>query len=51
MPMGDGGEAWYDNGFYNIGVRPTLEDIAIGASHPTFGPLSYVRQKQNGRDI
>ena len=51
MPMGNGGEAWYDNGFYNIGVRPTLEDIAIGASHPSFGPLSYVRQKQNGRDI
>ncbi|WP_197168056.1 cytochrome c peroxidase [Neorhodopirellula pilleata] len=51
MVMGNGEEAWYDNGFYNIGVRPTLEDIAVGADHPTFGPLSYTKQRQNGRDI
>ena len=51
MVMGDGTNAWYDSGFYNIGVRPTLEDIAVGASHPTFGPLSYTRQRQLGRDI
>lgn len=51
MIMGDGKEAWYDNGFYNIGVRPTLEDISVGAAHPEFGPLSYSKQVQNGRDI
>ncbi|XZE56883.1 cytochrome c peroxidase [Planctomycetaceae bacterium SH139] len=51
MVMGDGTEAWYDNGYYNIGVRPTLEDIAVGASHPEFGPLSYSKQRQAGRDI
>ena len=44
------GPAFYDSGFYNIGVRPTLEDIGIGASHPLFGPLSYTRQEQNGRN-
>ena len=51
MAMGDGKPAWYDNGFYNIGVRPTLEDIAVGASHPQFGPLSYTVQRQKGRNI
>ncbi len=51
MVMGDGTNAWYDSGFYNIGVRKTLEDIAVGASHPDFGPLSYTKQRQNGRDI
>lgn len=45
------GHAFYDAGFYNIGVRQTEEDIAVGAAHPEFGPLSYSRQKQNGRDI
>ncbi|MEY3175300.1 MAG: hypothetical protein RLZZ436_3214, partial [Planctomycetota bacterium] len=44
------GTAFYDTGFYNIGVRPTAEDLGIGASHPVFGPLSYVRQEQAGRD-
>ncbi len=47
----DGRQAWYDNGFYNVGVRPTLEDIALGASHPQFGPLSYTVQRQRGRNI
>ncbi len=45
------GSAFYDGGFYNIGVRQTEEDIAVGASHPVFGPLSYSKQKQNGRDV
>ena len=45
------GSAFYDGGFYNIGVRQTEEDIGIGASHPQFGPLSYSKQKQNGRDV
>ena len=49
MPMAVGA-AFYDGGFYNIGVRPTAEDIGVGASHPTFGPLSYSRQEQQGRN-
>lgn len=44
------GVAVYDKGFYNIGVRRTNEDIAVGASHPQFGPLSYSRQEQLGSD-
>lgn len=43
------GTAFYDVGFYNIGVRNTAEDLGIGASHPQFGALSYVRQAAAGR--
>ena len=50
MPMAKG-IAFYDGGFYNIGVRQTEEDIGIGASHPQFGPLSYSKQRQNGGDV
>ena len=51
MEMQRGPEAFYDNGFYNIGVRPTLEDLGVGASHPQLGPLSYTRRRQNGQDV
>ena len=44
----DTGATFYDSGFYNIGVRPTREDIGVGASHPKLGPLSYTRQEQLG---
>lgn len=44
------GIAYYDGGFYNIGVRPTHEDLGLGTKHPVFGPLSYSRQEQNGRN-
>jgi cytochrome c peroxidase len=50
MPMAKG-NAFYDGGFYNIGVRQTEEDIGVGAAHPQFGPLSYSRQSQNGRNV
>jgi cytochrome c peroxidase len=40
MTMGDGSVATYDNGFYNIGVRPTDSDIGIGANDPFGTPLS-----------
>lgn len=50
MPMAQG-IAFYDGGYYNIGVRQTEEDIGIGAAHPEFGPLSYSRQSQIGRDV
>jgi len=48
MTMGNGGEAVYDNGFYNIGVRPTLEDLGVGANDPFGNPLSESRLAQRG---
>ena len=33
----------YDNGFYNIGVRPTHEDLGIGAIDPFGYPLAEAR--------
>jgi cytochrome c peroxidase len=40
MKMGDSGIAVYDDGFYNIGVRPTTEDKGVGGSDPFGNPLS-----------
>lgn len=37
MIMGDDRVAVYDNGFYNTGVRPTTDDLGVGA---TIGPLN-----------
>ena len=34
----------YDNGFYNIGVRPVQEDIGVGGEDPFGNPLSYTKQ-------
>jgi cytochrome c peroxidase len=42
------GSAFYDDGFYNIGVRAWIEDIGLGAEHPEFGHLSYSRREQTG---
>ena len=44
MLMGDGQAAIYDNGFYNIGVRPTSEDLGVGGTDPWGNPLSFTRQ-------
>jgi cytochrome c peroxidase len=38
--------ALYDNGFYNIGVRPAVEDLGVGANDPFGNPLSFTRQWQ-----
>jgi cytochrome c peroxidase len=38
------GAALYDNGFYNIGVRPTQEDLGVGADGEFGHPLSFTRQ-------
>ena len=43
MLMGDGGFALYDAGFYNIGVRPSAEDLGVGADDPYGNPLSFSR--------
>ena len=53
MTMGDGNNAIYDVGFYNIGVRPTVEDRGVGGNDPWGNPLSFSRpvaQRGNLRD-
>ena len=35
--------AVYDNGFYNIGVRPSAEDRGVGGTDPFGNPLSFTR--------
>jgi cytochrome c peroxidase len=44
MPLGNGYGAFYDTGFYNIGVRPTVDDIGVGATDPYGFDLSFARQ-------
>lgn len=44
MVMGDGAVGLYDNGFYNIGVRPTAEDLGVGGEDMFGNPLSFTRQ-------
>ena len=48
MIIGDGGRALYDGGFYNIGVRPTFEDVGVGDKDPYNVPLSFTRQFTTG---
>lgn len=43
MVVTTGRHVVYDNGFYNIGVRPTHEDLGIGADDPFGNPLSESR--------
>jgi hypothetical protein len=45
--MGDGTVALYDSGFYNIGVRPTGDDIGMGGTDPWGNPLNWSRQAKN----
>jgi cytochrome c peroxidase len=49
MPVGNGGQAVYDNAFYNIAVRPTLEDLGVGGKDPFQNPLSESRLAAQGR--
>ncbi|MCB0135270.1 MAG: hypothetical protein KDD75_09200, partial [Caldilineaceae bacterium] len=51
MAMADGQLAVYDLGFYNIGVRPTAEDLGQGATDPFGAPLSFTRLIQQGVPI
>ncbi len=44
MTMADGGIALYDNGFYNIGVRPTRDDPGVGGVDPFGNSFSFTRQ-------
>ncbi len=49
MVMGNGGCAIYDNGFYNIGVRPTADDIGLGGQDPFGNPLSEAGMAMLGK--
>jgi cytochrome c peroxidase len=44
MVMADNLITLYDNGFYNTGVRPTSEDLALGGSDAWGNPWSFSRQ-------
>jgi cytochrome c peroxidase len=39
----------YDNGFYNIGVRPTQDDLGLGVVDPFGYPLSEARLFYKGK--
>jgi len=41
----------YDLGFYNIGVRPTVEDIALAGLGPFGDPLSFALLAKNGGNV
>lgn len=43
MRHNDTGIALYDTGFYNIGVRPTAEDLGLGGKDAYGNPLSFTR--------
>jgi cytochrome c peroxidase len=49
MLLGDDQLATYDNGYYNIGVRPTAEDLGVGGLDPFGLPLSNTGLAQLGR--
>jgi cytochrome c peroxidase len=40
----DGRLTLYDGGFYNIGARPTHEDLGVGGQDPFGNTLSFARQ-------
>ncbi|MHC8312425.1 cytochrome-c peroxidase [Pseudomonas sp. GT1P32] len=44
MVMADNLTTLYDNGFYNTGVRPTSEDLALGGTDAWGNPLSFTRE-------
>jgi hypothetical protein len=48
MLLGDDQLATYDNGYYNIGVRPTAEDLGVGGVDPFGLPLSNTGLAQLG---
>lgn len=44
MRVVDGQPALYDGGFYNIGTRPTNEDLGVGGLDPFGNHLSFSRK-------
>lgn len=51
MTMAGGRIALYDHGFYNIGLRPTEEDLGAGGNDPFGNPLSLAAQAASGKFI
>ena len=51
MQMGNGKLAVYDVGFYNIGVRPTADDLGVGAKNTLGLPMSLTRLAQSGANV
>ena len=43
-PTAAGANAFHDGGFFNIGVRPTAEDIGVGGNNPAGQPISFARR-------
>ena len=41
----------FDNGFFNIGVRPVSEDPGVGDNDPSGNPLSETRVTQQGKSL
>jgi hypothetical protein len=44
MLVGDANGAWYDSGYYDIGVRPIAEDPGRGGKDPFGNPLSFIER-------
>jgi cytochrome c peroxidase len=51
MIMGNNQPAVYDTGFYNIAVRPTQDDIGVGAHDPWGNPLSFSKLFQQATTL
>jgi cytochrome c peroxidase len=54
MELQKGSGAFYDSGFYNIGVRPETEDVGRGGSDPFGYPLSFTARAllvDNGKTL
>jgi cytochrome c peroxidase len=51
MFVGDAKPAVYDNGFYNINVRPVTEDAGVGGLDPFKNPLSFSVQAVTGKVV
>src|SRR5262249_61790947 len=49
--MGTGRLAVYDAGFSTIGVRPTKDDLGVGAVNPLGLPMSLTRMAQSGANV
>ncbi|OKH43186.1 cytochrome C peroxidase [Scytonema sp. HK-05] len=41
----------FDNGFFNVGVRPVSEDPGVGGNDPSGNPLSETRVTQQGKSL
>ena len=48
MRMANGEAGAYDLGYYNLGVRPTGDDLGVGGVDEFGNPLSFSRQAKSG---